>query len=67
MLPIDRTSIGPQITAYSLPATHFIIISRGIALKGVTISALWPETAALVMMGLVAVVVSATLFSKKVR
>ncbi len=67
MLPIDRTSVVPQLIAYTLPATHFITISRGVTLKGVSMLDLWPETLALLVMGLIAVAVSAVLFNKKVQ
>ncbi len=65
--PIDRSSIGSLISSYSLPATYFVVISRGVALKGLSVSALLPESLALFGMGLIALVVSTALFSKKVQ
>ncbi|HKK27773.1 MAG TPA: ABC transporter permease [Gemmatimonadota bacterium] len=47
---------------YLIPARWFITIVRGILLKGVGFGVLWPETAVLVLMALVLLLVSARLF-----
>ncbi len=65
--PVDRSSIMTQIAAYSLPGTHFIIISRGIALKGLPVSALWPEAVTLAVMALVGITIGTLLFAKKIH
>jgi ABC-2 type transport system permease protein len=65
--PIDRSSLASLASSYSLPATYFVLISRGVALKGLGIGTLFPESLALLGMGLIAVVVSTALFSKKIR
>lgn len=64
--PIDRSSLMAQMSSYSLPATHFVIISRGIALKGLSLDALWTPALVLLIMGLGAVLASAMLFKKKI-
>jgi ABC-2 type transport system permease protein len=65
-LPIDKTSLGAQIYAYSLPATQFIIASRGVMLKALDLTALWSEALAMFVMGLVGVIVGILLFTKKI-
>jgi ABC-2 type transport system permease protein len=37
ILPVDTSSLWTRLTAYSLPVTHFILICRGVFLKGMTI------------------------------
>lgn len=65
-LPIDKTSLGAQIYAFSLPATQFIIASRGVMLKALDLTALWSEALAMFVMGLVGVIVGILLFTKKI-
>ena len=66
LLPIDRSSFFSEALAFALPSTHFIVISRGVALKGVALPDLWPEALTLFMMGLLAITATIALFSKKV-
>src|SRR5256885_15000943 len=65
--PLDKSSTGTILYAYSLPGTHYIIISRGIMLKALTLDSLWPQASALFVMGVLAVIVSIVLFNKKIR
>ena len=39
LLPIDTSSAISQALSYSLPATHYITIARGLALKGIGLAA----------------------------
>ena len=66
ILPLDKSSLPKRLSSFGIPGTHYIIISRGVALKALTIDSLWPEAITLVMMGLIAVVASIFIFSKKV-
>ena len=66
LLPLDESSFANQLTSFGLPGTHFIIISRGVALKALSITSLWPEALTLAMMGLIAVIASIRLFTKKI-
>jgi hypothetical protein len=52
--------------AFALPSTHYIVISRGIVLKGLTLADLWSEAIILLVMGLLAVAASISLYSKKI-
>lgn len=65
--PIDKSSVMSLLISYSLPGTHFIILSRGIMLKGLTIDALWIEAIVLCVMGVCAVIASTLLFKKKIN
>ncbi len=67
ILPVDKSSLISRAIAFALPATHFIVISRGIALKALSLSDLWYEALVLFGMGLSAVIVSIFLFTKKLN
>jgi ABC-2 type transport system permease protein len=66
IIPVDTASLSSQLLAFALPSTHYIEISRGIALKGLSMAQLWPQTATLFMMGIGGVLISTILFHKKV-
>ena len=63
--PVDAGSLGSQLVAYSLPATHFIVISRAVFLKGLDVALLGPRPLLLVGMGLGSVAISTWLFRKR--
>ena len=63
--PINRESLSSVLSSSALPATHFIVISRGIFLKGVGLSHLLIPSLMLLGMGLAAMVISIALFKKK--
>jgi ABC-2 type transport system permease protein len=64
--PVDPSATISRFASYLLPTTHYITISRGIALKGLGILKLWPQILALFTMGVVGSVVAVGLFKKKV-
>jgi ABC-2 type transport system permease protein len=64
--PVDTSSIVSLISSYSLPSTHFVVISRWIALRASGPGLLWKESLALVGMGLASIGTSIFLFKKKV-
>ena len=66
ILPVDPESLSSQVLAFVLPATHYIEISRGIALRGLSLDYLWPQAVTLLMMGVGGVLISIILFHKKV-
>lgn len=63
--PIDRESLRSVVTSSALPATHYIIITRGIFLKGVGSAYLLKPILTLLGMGLGALALSLTFFKKK--
>ncbi|NOZ29753.1 MAG: ABC transporter permease [Chloroflexi bacterium] len=64
--PINKTSLVSMAMSYSLPTTHFIVIARGLFLKGLGLPQLWQPTAVLMGMGLTALLLSILLFKKRI-
>jgi ABC-2 type transport system permease protein len=64
--PIDRESPQSLLTAWALPTTHFITISRALFLKGVGLASLVAPSLALLGMGLAALLMGLALFKKKI-
>ncbi|HEY75790.1 MAG TPA: ABC transporter permease [Thermoflexia bacterium] len=63
--PVDIRDLVSRLIAYSLPATHFITISRSVFLKGLGIGDLWLPALMLLGMGTGGLIVSLLLFRKK--
>ncbi len=63
--PIDRESLRATLTSWALPGTHYMVITRGIFLKGVGLNYLVTPSLLLLGMGLAALVISLALFRKK--
>ena len=64
IFPIENMPDAIQPLTYLIPLRYFLVILRGIFLKGVGIEVLWPQAAALLAWGLV-VLTLATLRSTK--
>jgi ABC-2 type transport system permease protein len=54
-----------KMEAYMVPTTHFVLISRGVFLKGQGLDMLWPFALALLVMGTVFLGLAILLFKKK--
>ena len=54
-----------KMEAYMVPTTHFVLVGRGIFLKGQGLEALWPFALALLVMGLLFLGLAILLFKKK--
>jgi ABC-2 type transport system permease protein len=54
-----------KMEAFMVPTTHYVLISRGIYLKGQGFEALWPYALALLAMGIIFLGLSVLLFQKK--
>jgi ABC-2 type transport system permease protein len=54
-----------KMEAYMVPTTHYVLISRGIFLKGQALETLWPYALALLAMGLLFLALAILLFKKK--
>jgi len=63
--PINRESLGATLTAWALPGTHYMVIARGIFLKGVGLERLLTPSLFLLGMGLAALAMSLAFFRKK--
>jgi ABC-2 type transport system permease protein len=62
--PIENMPEWIQYVTYAIPLRYFLVIVRGIFLKGVGVDVLWPQMAALLACGLVLITL-ATLRSSK--
>jgi ABC-2 type transport system permease protein len=63
--PIRNMPMSVQYLTYLNPVRYFIEIVRGIFLKGTGITILWPQMAALLVLGVVVLSVSALRFHKR--
>jgi ABC-2 type transport system permease protein len=64
IFPIENMPAVIQPVAYAIPLTYYLVIVRGIFLKGVGLETLWPHAAALFGLGL-AILTLATVRSQK--
>jgi ABC-2 type transport system permease protein len=55
-----------KMEAYMVPTTHYVMIGRGVMLKGQGLEALWPYALALLAMGAIFLGLAILLFKKKV-
>ena len=65
--PIENMPRIVQYITYLIPLKYFIIILRGIVLKGIGFSSLWFETLMLFAMGVTLLILSSFRFSKKME
>jgi drug efflux transport system permease protein len=63
--PVSTGSLGPKLTSYAMPSTHFVEISRVVFLKGLGVSYVARPALTLLGMGLGALVVGLQAFKKK--
>ena len=62
--PLAAMPTWLQVLSYLIPLRYFLIIARGIVIKGVGLSALWPEVVALVIFAVVVMGAAAARFKK---
>ena len=62
--PLAAMPIWLQVISYVIPLRYFLIIVRGIVLKGVGMAALWPETLALAIFATVVMSAAVLRFRK---
>jgi ABC-2 type transport system permease protein len=65
--PVPKEISPSTLTSYSLPTTYFVIIARGVLLKGVGLAELWLEALALAALGGASLGLGIGLFRKKLR
>jgi ABC-2 type transport system permease protein len=63
--PIENMPTGFQYVTYLSPLRYFLVIVRGIFLKGVGFDVLWPQILALLALGIAILLVSALRFKKR--
>ena len=66
MFPIDNMPKLIQWLTYIIPLRYYLEIIRGIFLRGVGLSVLWPQALALLVLGGVLITASTLRFTKKV-
>lgn len=66
ILPVNTLSTGSTLLSYSLPTTHFVLIARGIFLKGMTLPELARPAALLALIGSSSLAISLLTFRKRV-
>jgi ABC-2 type transport system permease protein len=67
MTPIENMPTVIQWITYVIPLRYFLIIVRGIFLKGVGIEVLWPQVAALATWGLAVIALAVMRSSKRLN
>lgn len=65
VFPISSMPKPLQLFTYLIPARYFIAILRGIFLKGVGMEVLWRDALPLLVFGVAAVAISASMFRKR--
>jgi ABC-type multidrug transport system permease subunit len=65
--PVPKELSPSTLASYSLPTTYFVIIARGVLLKGVGLAELWAEALVLVVLGGVSLGLGIGLFRKRLR
>jgi ABC-2 type transport system permease protein len=66
MFPIANMPPWAQLLTYLIPMRYFLVIVRGIYLKGNDAAILWPQAAALFVLGLLLFGAGVLLFRKRV-
>jgi ABC-2 type transport system permease protein len=66
LFPRESLPIALQYVGLALPLTYFIIVVRGIIIKGVGIASLWRQIIPLVILGIAVFTVAITRFQKKI-
>lgn len=67
VFPIDNMPVVFQYITYLNPLRYFLVIIRGILLKGIGFSLLWPQMAALLMLGAAILSLSTARFRKRLE
>jgi ABC-2 type transport system permease protein len=65
VFPIKNMPVLFQYLTYVIPLRYFLVIIRGVFLKSVGFVVLWPEMAALLVIGLVVITISSIRFRKR--
>lgn len=67
IFPIESMPKFLQFVTLLVPARYFLLIVRGIILKGIGLTYLWPPVAALGLMGIIFLVISARRFKARLE
>jgi ABC-2 type transport system permease protein len=67
VFPIANMPRIVQLVTYANPIRYFLVIIRGIFLKGIGLATLWPQLLALALIGTTLLTVSALRFKKRIE
>jgi len=67
VFPIENMPKIIQIVTYLIPLKYFMVIIRGIILKGIGFSELWQDGLILLFMGIVILYISSLRFQKRLE
>jgi ABC-2 type transport system permease protein len=67
VFPIKNMPELFQVLTYGIPLRYFLVIIRGVFLKGVGFDILWPQMAALFVIGAIVITLSAIRFRKRLQ
>jgi ABC-2 type transport system permease protein len=67
VFPISSMPYFIQAISYLMPARYFMVITRGIYLKGVGFDVLWPQALFLLIFGSLLILISAKRFKTKLE
>ena len=67
IFPIANMPLAIQSLTYLMPLRYFAIIVRGILLRGIGITILWPQVLALILLGILTLVFSIKRLRKKLQ
>jgi ABC-2 type transport system permease protein len=65
--PLENMPQWLQYITYINPLRYFIIVIRGVFLKGIGLEILWPEITALAILGAIAILFSSLRFKKRLK
>jgi ABC-2 type transport system permease protein len=56
-----------QGITYLIPARYFVVVTRGVLLKGVGVEAMWPEALAMIVFAAVGLTLATRVFKKEIK
>ena len=67
IFPIENMPAAIQPVTYLIPLRYYLVIVRGIFLKGVGLETLWPQAAALLLWGFSALALAVFRLQKRLK
>jgi ABC-2 type transport system permease protein len=56
-----------QGITYLIPARYFVVVTRGVLLKGVGVGAMWPQAVAMIVFAAVGLTLATRIFKKEIK
>jgi ABC-2 type transport system permease protein len=67
LFDIAGMPIALQGLTFLIPARYFVVVTRGILLKGVGVGALWPQAVAMLVFAIVGLTLATRVFKKEIK